>query len=159
MKLYIFIFQLFLFVGLVSCKTKQVLVTEKELSDHTINGDSLGCAMHKLSDSERNFEYTLLSDAIFEEIAEENQVLVLYFTAKWCGPCQKMSPIVSKLKYELARKMRIEKVDYDINRKFALKYNIDEIPTILIFKNKKMVMRSIGAMDEVSLKKLISESI
>ncbi len=148
-----------LLFGVFSCKS--VIVSN---SSATTVSDNMGSSTMPVSTTEpkkinASLENTLLTDELLAKLLVENKILVLDFTAKWCGPCQKMAPAVEKLKNEWSNKMRIEKVDFDLNRKMAQNFAVDEIPTILIFKDKKIVMRSIGGMNEEQLRKLILGSI
>ena len=66
------------------------------------------------------------------------------FYADWCGPCKMMPPILNEVKSQFGDKVNILKVDVDKNNKAALKYGIRSIPTLIIFKNGKIVWRKVG---------------
>ncbi|MFT6745991.1 MAG: thioredoxin 1 [Glaciecola sp.] len=79
-----------------------------------------------------------------EAIASGKPVLV-DFWAEWCGPCRMVGPIVSELSTEYEGKVVVGKVDVDSNKEVSAKYGIRNIPTILFFKDGKMVDKIVGA--------------
>jgi thioredoxin 1 len=89
-------------------------------------------------------EYTKeLTDQNFEAVIKKGVTLV-DFWAPWCSPCRIQGPIVNDLANELKEKAQICKMDVDKNQKTAAKFGIRSIPTILIFKNGKMVKQLVG---------------
>ena len=89
--------------------------------------------------------------SISAQAADPNNIL-LDFTAKWCGPCQQMSPIVSKLERQ---GFPIRKVDIDEEKSLAQKYNIESIPCFVLIANGREVNRITGLADEKKLKSLM----
>ena len=80
----------------------------------------------------------------FEEfINSETPVLVDYF-ATWCGPCKMMHPILDELKERLGDKVRILKIDVDVpaNRQSVYAYQIQSVPTLMLFKKGRMLWGS-----------------
>lgn len=65
----------------------------------------------------------------------------LYFTAKWCGPCQMLAPVME----EVAQEIPVEKIDVDTNADATVMYGIMSVPTIILLKNDKEVARTVGA--------------
>ena len=101
-------------------------------------------------------EYT---GADFDKLLTDKRLIMIDFYAEWCGPCQKMLPIVLKLKDEMVTKVNVVKVDSDKNKDLMAKFNIDEIPTFLFFKDKKLVNRVLGYMTEDTMRMLIKEGL
>ncbi|CAI5439912.1 unnamed protein product [Caenorhabditis angaria] len=67
--------------------------------------------------------------------AKKNEKLILaYFTAKWCGPCQRIAPIVTEFSEQFAEKFEFLKIDLDENEEISDRFNVDCIPTFLVFK-------------------------
>lgn len=74
----------------------------------------------------------------FNNAISSNELVIVYFTAKWCGPCKKIFPTYKKLASIEHRKIFL-KVDVDDNEDLATKYNIQSIPTFIFFKNGQQV--------------------
>ncbi len=88
---------------------------------------------------------TAVTDATFAtEIEQSNGLAVVDFWAEWCGPCRMVGPIVDQLAGEYAGKAQVTKLDVDSNQRTAMKYNVRSIPTILFFKDGKVVDQVIG---------------
>ncbi len=86
-----------------------------------------------------------VTDANFaSEVEQASGLAVVDFWAAWCGPCKMVGPIVDQLATEYAGKAKVTKLDVDSNQKTAMKYNVRSIPTILFFKDGKVVDTVIG---------------
>ncbi|RED97964.1 thioredoxin [Marinoscillum furvescens] len=82
--------------------------------------------------------------ANFHELINRNTPTLVDFYADWCGPCKMMPPILTQVKNELGSNVNILKVDVDKNNKAANKYGIRSIPTLILFKNGKIIWRKSG---------------
>ena len=90
---------------------------------------------------------TIINDSEFAEKVEKASGLVLVdFFATWCGPCKMMSPLLDKLSTELTGKAQVYKVDVDQSRQAASKFRIMSIPTLMWFKDGKVVESALGAI-------------
>jgi len=90
------------------------------------------------------FEFT---DANFEEEVLKSDIPVLIdFWAVWCGPCKMIAPIIDEIANEYEGKVKIGKLDVDNNQEVSIKYGIRSIPTLLIFKDGKIVDTILGAV-------------
>lgn len=87
----------------------------------------------------------------FNEIIQGELPVLVDFFATWCGPCKAMTPIVESLGKELNGKARVIKIDIDKNQAVANQYQIQSVPTFLIFKKGKIVWRQSGGMDKNTL--------
>ena len=94
----------------------------------------------------------------FDKLLTKNILVVADFHADWCGPCQKMLPTFAQLKAEYQGKALFIKINYDLSKRLAQRYGIDEIPTMLVFKKNKMVNRLIGYMDANTMRALLKDS-
>lgn len=93
-----------------------------------------------------------------ELIQGEIPVLVDYF-ATWCGPCKMMHPVLEELKKQLGDRLKIVKVDIDkpINRQHVAAHGIQSVPTLMLFKQGKMLWRQSGAMQAGQLRQMIEQ--
>ena len=98
--------------------------------------------------NEDNFEKEVSS-------AEGGPILV-DFWATWCGPCRMVAPVLEKLAVELKGKARIGKLDVDQNPSIAARFGIQSIPTLLVFKNGKIVDQIVGAQSKEVISAMIN---
>lgn len=86
-----------------------------------------------------------VTDASFDEIILTSNIPFLVdFWAAWCAPCRMIAPIVEELANEYQGKIKVGKMNVDENRKTPIKYGILSIPTLMIFKDGKMVENLVG---------------
>ena len=89
--------------------------------------------------------------ASFNEIINSEQPVLVDFYAEWCGPCKMMAPILQNVVGKLNGKAKILKVDIDKNRAAATKYNVQSVPTLILFKNGQIKWRQSGVLSEHEL--------
>ncbi len=98
------------------------------------------------------------TDKTFEkEVLKSDKPVVVDFGAKWCGPCKKVSPIVDTLAEEMKDTIRIFKMDIEKSPSTAEKYEITCVPTLMIFKDGKLIDTKEGFMSKSALSKWIKE--
>jgi thioredoxin 1 len=100
----------------------------------------------------------VLTDENFSSTIK-NGVSLVDFWASWCGPCRVQGPIVDEIADQIGDKANICKMDIDQHRKTAGMLGIQSIPTILIFKNGKMVEKFVGMKPKTVLLKAVSTHI
>ena len=88
----------------------------------------------------------------FQEIINSGTPVLVDFYATWCGPCKAMAPAIEAVGKEVQGKARVLKIDVDKNQALAAKYQIQAVPTLMIFKNGNVVWKQSGGMDKNSLK-------
>ena len=87
-----------------------------------------------------------VTDASFEETIQNHPLAVVDCWAPWCAPCNIVAPIIEELARDYAGRILFGKLNVDENRRVAMQYQIMGIPTLLVFKNGKLVDRIVGAM-------------
>ena len=93
-----------------------------------------------------------VTDQDFEqEIEKHDGLAVVDFWATWCGPCRMIAPILDQLATEYQGKAKVAKLDVDANVHTATRFNVRSIPTILFFKNGKLVDQVVGAVPKPAL--------
>ena len=88
------------------------------------------------------------------EVIESDMPVLVDFWATWCGPCRMIAPVVEQVAEEFADKVKVGKVNVDEEMELAMEYKIEVIPTILLFKDGKVVKKSVGAVDRAELIKM-----
>jgi thioredoxin 1 len=87
-----------------------------------------------------------VTDTDFDAQVEKAQgVTVVDFWATWCAPCRMIAPLLEQLASQYEGKVRVTKLDVDANVKTASRFNVRSIPTILFFKDGKLVDQVVGA--------------
>jgi thioredoxin 1 len=92
-----------------------------------------------------------VTDATFKETIQNHPLVVVDCWAPWCGPCQMVAPVIEELARDYAGRILFGKLNVDDNREVAAQYQIMGIPTLLVFKNGKLVDRIVGALPRQTL--------
>ena len=87
-----------------------------------------------------------ITDADLDENIKKYSTLVVDCWAPWCGPCRMVGPVIDELAKELHGKIVFGKLNVDENQLTATKYQIMSIPSLLVFKNGKLVDKFVGAL-------------
>jgi thioredoxin 1 len=88
-----------------------------------------------------------VSDDTFQaEVLQADLPVLVDLWAEWCGPCRMIAPIVEELAKDYDGKLKVAKLDVDSDPGTAVKYGVQSIPTLLLFKNGQVLARVVGAM-------------
>lgn len=93
------------------------------------------------------------------EIGKSDVPVLVDFWATWCGPCQRIAPIIEDLAKEYAGKVKIGKLDVDENQNTSIEYGVSSIPTLILFRNGEIVERIMGAVPKRILQEAINKHL
>ena len=94
----------------------------------------------------------------FSEIINADQPVLVDFYADWCGPCKAMNPVIREVAKSVQGKARVIKVDIDRSVEAAQAYQVQAVPTFVMFRNGKIVWRHSGMIDKHSLMKVLMQN-
>lgn len=93
------------------------------------------------------------------EVLESNLPVFVDFWAEWCGPCRMVGPAVEQIGRIMAGKIKVAKLNIDQNQEIAMKYGVQSIPSLILFKGGKELARTIGAAPKETYMKFINNSL
>jgi len=98
---------------------------------------------------------TELNEKTFDAFIENNKVVLVDCWAPWCRPCRMLAPIIEELSEELKGKVAVGKLNTDENQGIAMRFGINAIPTLLVFKDKVMYEPLVGLRPKDDIKKYV----
>jgi thioredoxin 1 len=106
-----------------------------------------------------NHPTTLTSSNFDVEVLQSDVPVLVDFWAPWCGPCKMMAPALDALSADFAGRAKVAKLDTDENETLAVKYGVQALPTLLVFKGGEVVSRSVGAVSKGVLAGKLEEAL
>lgn len=104
--------------------------------------------------------FETFTDANFEEkVRKSDKLVIVDFSAEWCGPCRMVSPIIHELAEEYAGRIVAGELNVDENPAITAEFRVRNIPTVLFFKNGEQVDKQIGAAPKTAYKSIIEKHI
>ncbi len=101
-----------------------------------------------------------ISDKSFDqEVLKSTTPVLVDFWATWCGPCKMIAPVLEQLATEREGQLKITKLDVDENPDLAVKFGVQSIPTLLVFKGGQVVGRIVGYQPKTKLVQLVDKAI
>lgn len=92
-------------------------------------------------------------------VLNSDMPVLVDFWAEWCGPCRIVGPIVEQLAQSLEGKVKVFKLNVDQNQEIAMKYNVQSIPSLVLFKNGNEVARIIGLSPKEKYEKFVNNAL
>jgi thioredoxin 1 len=101
-----------------------------------------------------------VTDASFEnDVLKSKEPVLIDFWAPWCGPCRAIGPVVEQLAKEYEGKVRMVKVNIDDNPRVPTQYDVRSIPTLLLFKDGKVLGQIVGAVPKPKIEELVKKAL
>jgi len=102
----------------------------------------------------------VITDAEFDStVLQSDKPVILDFWAEWCQPCKMLSPTVEEIAGEYQDTIKVGKLNVDDNPNTSTKYGIRGIPTLLFFKDGKVVQQMVGVKSKAEIKKVIDKDL
>lgn len=95
--------------------------------------------------------------ADFNDLIKKNTVVLVDFSAAWCGPCQTLAPILLQVKAHFGAELSIIKIDIDKNQALARKFAVQSVPTMILYKDAIPVWRQSGVLQKSDIIKVIAQ--
>lgn len=94
----------------------------------------------------------------FDALLAKEPVVLVDFWATWCGPCRMVAPVIEKVAQSVEGRAVVVKVDVDEQPQLAARYNIQSIPTVILFKNGREAAKKVGAHSQATYEAMIDQA-
>ena len=101
-------------------------------------------------------EINLTNQNFEEEVLKSDLPVLVDFFATWCGPCKMIAPVISEIAERYEGKVKVWKVNVDDENELAMRYEISSIPTLVLFKDGKVVNTKIGLCSKSEIEEMIN---
>lgn len=91
----------------------------------------------------------------FNALIDSDQLVLIDFSAEWCGPCKMLAPILKDVKHELGDSIKIVKIDVDKNQPLANKFQVRGVPTMMLFKKGEQLWRQSGVLQKSQIVQVV----
>ena len=95
----------------------------------------------------------------FESLISADKPVLVDFFATWCGPCKMMAPILKDVKDRMGDSIKVIKIDVDKNQRLAAQFNVQGVPTLMIFKNGQTKWRQSGVVQARQLEQILQQHV
>jgi len=95
----------------------------------------------------------------FESLISADKPVLVDFFATWCGPCKMMAPILKDVKNKMGDSIKVIKIDVDKNQRLAAQFNIQGVPTLMVFKNGQTKWRQSGVVQSGQLQQILQQHV
>jgi thioredoxin 1 len=113
----------------------------------------------KIDNNNKDMVFHVTTSQWDAEVLKSDLPVLVDFWAQWCGPCRMVGPAVEQVGRILAGKVKVAKLNVDENQEIAIKYGVQSIPSLLLFKGGKEIARTVGAAPKEAYLKFIENSL
>jgi thioredoxin 1 len=92
----------------------------------------------------------------FDKIVNSSTPVLVDFSAEWCGPCKAQSPVLAEISREMGDRLKVIKIDVDRNPMISARFQIQGVPTLMLFRNGRILWRQSGLVDQHHLRKILA---
>ncbi len=93
-------------------------------------------------------EIVITTENFENEVLKSDLPVLVDFWATWCGPCRMLAPVLEEIAKEYDGKIKVGKVNVDEQMGLAIKFRVESIPTLMLFKNGELIKKSLGFMEK-----------